>query len=320
MNKIASKFTTTLLAGAVLSALTISSAHALAIKAEVSGSVGGAAFTTDTDGPASSGSVDVLDSAVSSDSMSDVFYHTYGDDNGDFGSRVSGNGVFDITGIFTYSDTITNNSGTDQAYNFDFTVIPGELALSGSLPNSGESLFAEYQIDILVDGVSIWDSAASLSKTSGSSAVFSNYGSQSLGGILSTTDAYTRYSWDEYIDSVALATLAVGESIDFEYRLMSHATGNSDCYSGDYEENFDGVLFELDVIQEDGIGFRGGESMGTCGAIARSGDPFHFGGSNPNFSSISSQAVNTANVPEPGILALFGLGFAGLFAAKRRKS
>jgi hypothetical protein len=60
--------------------------------------------------------------------------------------------------------------------------------------------------------------------------------------------------------------------------------------------------------------------MGSCGAVARSGDPFFFGGYSPNTSSISSHAVNTTNVPEPGILALFGLGFAGLFAAKRRKN
>jgi len=303
------------LAIALIIAVSAPTAQALEIKADVSGSVGASspvAFS-DIDGPAASGSVDVLGSVVGSSTLSNVFYHTYGNDSGNFGSRVSGNGTYDITGTFSYKDTITNTSGVTQAYNFDFTVIPGEIAISGLVPAvSGDFLMAEYTIDILVGGLSIWDSAAKIENNAGLFA-FNDSGTHSLGGTLSSTTSFSAYAWDTYVGSTSLGVLADGASLDFEYILTSHAAGNLDCLSVTYEDGFDGVHPGGNAAG--GID-RFGEMAGTCGSIARSGDPFNFNGDPIS----NSSGVTATTVPEPSSLALFGLGLTGFVAARRRKT
>ena len=318
------KFTKNLLAIAVTLAVLAPAAHALEIKAEVSGTVDGVAFATDTD-VAASGNVDVLDSVVGGSGLSDVFYHTYGSDTGNFGSRVSGNGTYDITGIFSYKETINNTTGSAQAYNFDFEVIPGELSLSGTPTDSGEFLMAEYTIDILVNGASIWNSFANVEKTDASSSATFTFGGTPLndtsvpGPNVLDSAGFSSYIWGTYADSIALGVLGNGDSLDFEYILTSHAAGNvdpSNCFSGDFKFNFDGVMGGADG--QEGDGFFGGEMMGSCGSVARSGDPFHFGGTGPNTSNITSSP--TAQVSEPGSLALLGLGLVGVLANRRRKN
>lgn len=67
---------------------------------------------------ASSGSVDVVlfpDSGVNN-----AVLHSYGSDTGNFGSRSSGNGLYDVTGSFRIRQTITNNTAVAQTANFSF--------------------------------------------------------------------------------------------------------------------------------------------------------------------------------------------------------
>ena len=77
----------------------------------------------DIDGPATSGYVDVL-AGDSDASNNNVFYHTYGDVSGNFGSRVSGNGYYDINGLFTYKETFVNPNPFPSPASFTFTIVP----------------------------------------------------------------------------------------------------------------------------------------------------------------------------------------------------
>jgi len=300
-------FRKSLLAAAVISVLSVPTAHALTIDAQVDYTLDGNPITTTHSDTASSGSVDVL--AGSSSPTSNIFYHTYGSDSGNFGSRVSGNGNYDITGTFTYSDTIVNNSGNDQSYAFDFTVIPGELTVSG-IPGSGGYALASYNIDVLVNGASVWDSSATVSYFDGdASPSFSDTGSNSLIGTFSSSATFGQYFWNTFNDNADLGVFGDGDSFDFEYILTAHAEGDmvdgTNCFDG-----FDGTE-----------GFGGGQG---CGSMARSGDPFFFntGPNTPNSSLITSTIVNTGpsnDVPEPASIALMGIGLVGFAAASRRR-
>ncbi len=300
------------LAAAMLTVVCVPAAQAVAITAAVDWTLDGGPLSSDVDGPASSGSVDVLgsDSATilpPNTTPSNIFYHTYGSTTGNFGSRVSGYGEYDITGVFTYQDTVTNTTGSAQAYNFDFTIIPGELALFGT-PGVGEFVLAEYDIDILVDGSSIWGSSASLSGDD-TGNTFSSAGT-SLGGVLTSDE----YSWGSYSDTLGLGTLAAGASLNFEYILTARAAGN--CFAGGYAmppgegQNLPGA--DDDFIPIDGDVGDGGGYYSSCGSIARSGDPLHIGANGPG-------KISIASVPEPSTIALLGLGLAGLVVARRRK-
>ena len=69
------------------------------------------------------GSVDVL--SFPSASPSDAGLHSYGNAGGNFGSRSSGNGLYDVTGGFHIALDITNSQATAQNVNFSFNITPG---------------------------------------------------------------------------------------------------------------------------------------------------------------------------------------------------
>ena len=268
-------------------------AHALSMTAENSWSFDGGATTfLDSDGPASSGTVDVLASQASA--TGSVFYHTYGNDTGNFGSRSSGAGLFDIGGEYSFEESYAASTTS-----FGFHVVPGELAFSNSSSFTGtEYLTASYFLDIMLNGTSIWSSGATLEQT-GSSVSLINQVGTSLGSY--TAGSY-QYTMNDFIGTLALNSFGAFNTSGFNtinYVLTTAASSNiSDCSISTGGVDADGN-HNPDVA---GNGSSGG-SVVCAGAIARIGDPF---------------GVNS--VPEPGTIALLGLGIAGLAFCRRRKT
>lgn len=308
--------------------------QAATIKAEVDWKLAGipGATSPHISGPATSGSVDVL-AGDNDTSGNNVFYHTYGDVTGNFGSRVSGNGNYDITGLFTYKDTFVNPNPFPSPATFTFTIIPGELSADISpsyTPTAGQALSALYEIDIRLNGTSIWDSSAELQYDGGTNTFsFADTGTHSLGGTLSPLTPTTSYSYffGPFTQTISLGTFAPGETKLFEYDLKTIAKGNlpTTC-TGSPNEGGGGGIFAfanpngdvngLVAIHPDNgngqdiIGQPGTGKQGCGGSTARSGDPFH-----PNFPSgsppgtITVTGVQSTAIPEPSnLLSLLVLG------------
>ena len=308
-----SKFNKTLISSAIGLALITSSPNVLAtvIEANVDYTVGAITSNDNDTSNVEPSAVDVI--GGTGDGSSSIFYHTFGDTDGDFGSRVSGDGTFDITGFFQFDNTYTNDTGIDQDFIFDFTIIAGELNNSFGLLDPGDSLFASYDIDVMVDfdqdgsfDSTIFESSASVTTTDAGTTIDTD-GSTLDGASPSISPGFARYSWNETMESLFIGTIAAGDSFDLQYILTTTARGvttsNNNCFGGGE--------FLAQVAVDNDVG------EGSCNsALARNGDPFGPGAGNTF--SISSTPTNP--LPEPTSLILLGLGATALVAGRRKKS
>jgi hypothetical protein len=171
--------------------------------------------------PSTGASVDVL-SFPNSGSNSAVL-HSYGSTGGNFGSRSSGAGVYDVSGAFKIVMTISNTSTVAQTARFDFNITPGLLSNSiASALTGSDFLSTGLSFDVRRGGASVWGSSASL-LSSATGTTFNTSGDTSL--YARSSDTY--YSVDGVSKSIDLGVLNAGESIELTYELDSFAKGSS---------------------------------------------------------------------------------------------
>lgn len=291
--------------------------------------------------------VDVL--SFPSSGTNNAGLHSYGSATGNFGSRSSGFGVYDVTGSFRIEETITNNSVIAQAATFSFFITPGLLSNNiGSALTGTDYVSSGLSFDVRRNGSTVWGSGASLTSTA-SGTSFSATGDSSL-----YAGSGTYYSINGVSKSVDLGVINAGQSITLSYELDTFAKGNS-------QSGVERVVPETTYnvpeqwVTETCSGYGGYGGYGRAvecvpgtkavpgytvtvpgytvfstpsGSQASSGDPFAIDlNGNPNFGTNSAggppgsgpQLLLSA-VPEPGTYALMlsGLALVGWSTQRRR--
>jgi hypothetical protein len=167
-----------------------------------------------------SGTVDVLAFPYSGPNSAGL--HSYGSDSGNFGSRSSGGGIYDVTGSFKIVQTVTNSSSLAQSATFNFYITPGMVSnYIGSSLSGAEFVKAGISFDVQRNASSVWGSNALLQTTTAGTS-FSAGGDTSLyvgGG--------TQYVINGASKSVDLGVINAGESITLTYELKTFAQGVS---------------------------------------------------------------------------------------------
>ena len=171
-------------------------------------------------------SVDVLDFTYSAGSESGI--HTYGGPSGNFGSRSSGAGYFDVTGKFSISETITNNTAIAQNASFNFYITPGLLYNDIRSNITGSQYVASgIKFDIKTNGTSVWGSQADLKTTSTGTQLLQSGTNLLTPGVVVGGGVATTYSIAGGSFNVDLGVLAAGQSITLQYDLDTYANGNA---------------------------------------------------------------------------------------------
>lgn len=181
---------------------------------------------------------------------SSAFLHTYGYAGGDFGSRTTGYGVYDVTGVFRLTDTITNTASTTQRATFSFYITPGALqSFVQSTLVGDEYLSSSISFNVRADGNTIWSSSAQL-RTTGTGTTFSQSGAD----IYVQTDA-TRYRVGGTAQSLDLGLLGAGESVTISYEIVANAQGVSTPSS--YTEPVTEVLIPEQTVFHPAASYEG---------------------------------------------------------------
>ncbi len=148
--------------------------------------------------------------------------HSYGSSSGDFGSRSSGNGIYNVTGSFKIVETITNTGPVAANANFSFFITPGLLSNNiGAALTGADYVTAGLTFDIKKNGSSVWTSGATLTSTA-SGTSFTTSGDSSL-----YAGSGTFYSVNGGSHSANLGVVGAGQSIVLSYELDTFANGST---------------------------------------------------------------------------------------------
>ncbi len=162
-----------------------------------------------------------------------------GNGDGSFGTAASSGAIngswvstFSLAGQVSQLYTITNNQANDQKINFDFQITAVGLSIEClDLTSTPASCFnnvnalAGYNARIIVNGSTIWSSAAeiALDATNGTSK-YSTSGVE-LGKLQSSPKSFIMQNLSKQNFTLDLGTLAAGDSLKLQYVTNVYAKG-----------------------------------------------------------------------------------------------
>lgn len=157
-----------------------------------------------------------------SSGVNSAVLHSYGAPYGDFGSRSSGVGKYDVRGSFLITGTFTNTTATAQHAYFNFDITPGDVSnqIHGGL-STGEYVESGINFSVKRNGSEVWGSSANL-KTDNLGTTFNSTGANLYSGSGTYYDIHGGAQ-----APIDLGVLNAGESITLSYELSTFATGNS---------------------------------------------------------------------------------------------
>lgn len=264
---------------------------------------------TNSFGPTSSTAY-VFDQANSNNGASSASAYAWGNDHGTYRSDSSGSGPdFSSSATFQQTYTITNNLGSAASYSLDFFIYYGSMSAYGI--GSGH---ASYDLSIKKNNTNTLFAS--------SATIDSNGGLATTGTALdNATQSGSSYYWDGTTVTLDLGVLAAGDSMTLDYDLVTTAFGayDADSCDGGYGGygGYGGDGGDLVPLVIGGLGCMSQAALGDPGEISADTLPPDTGLGGP-FSLTATELQNT--VPEPGTLALLGLGLGAIGYGRRRRT
>lgn len=270
----------------------------LQIDAEATATAYGSSPLTNTD----SGTTNVFVNTDVDGEVAAAYSSAQGESDGSFYSSSSSQDYASATSSVKQTYTVTNDTSEDQFFDFSFDVVGGliesmcgnssdddpyglhENGYGSDTCESTGFASASYMAEILFNGLSVWDSAVSLSLDS-TGLTYTSSGTE-LSPIY--TDSNT-YSWGDSSFNIDLGLVAAGSDFTVEYILTTQAESFTDEHFNIYTES-----------------------------RAQFGDPSGFGTTNVSFDTTAATATTPTSVPLPATLALLGLGLVGFRISKRK--
>ncbi|WP_426358239.1 PEP-CTERM sorting domain-containing protein [Pseudocolwellia sp. HL-MZ19] len=268
----------------------------LQIDAQGTASAYGSSPLTNTD----SGTTDVSVYTSVNGEVASAYSSASGESDGSFYSSSASYDYASATSSVKQTYTVTNDTSEDQFFDFSFDVVAGSLeSMCGNSSDDNpyginengygsdtceDTGFASasYMAEILFNGLSVWDSAVSMSLDS-TGLTYVTSGTE-LSPV--DTDSNTYY-WSDSSFNIDLGLVAAGSDFTVEYILTTQA------------ESFTSEEFNI-------------YTQGR----AQFGDPSGFGTTNVSFDTTA--ATTPTSVPVPATLALLGLGLVGFRISKRK--
>jgi PEP-CTERM motif len=214
-----------LLSGLSLAAQAQVSVTVLGMTAEGSYQLGGDPVQTLSQ--TSTTAVDVVEFPFNGDGYSAVL-HSYGDDSGNFGSRSSGVGIYDVTGSYSINLRLVNGGSTAQRLNFGFHITPGYIYNSPFNFADGQFVKSSIGFEIKKGTAgnlsTAWSTSALLSSDSNGVA-FSQTESDPNINLFVNNGNTVMVQGNSY--NLDLGVLDAGASLDLSYQITTAANGNA---------------------------------------------------------------------------------------------